>query len=367
VRRETPFGGPRGIVTAWPNTKGFVGGTVDDTGLVHLGAREYDPVIGRFTSGDPLQVMTDPQQWNGFAYANNSPVTFSDPSGLRVAPEDSGQVSGNGGKSGSAQSAMAAKQAGLNLGSIAKNLGNLFGNSVVGHGDSHAHDTAVGLRVLDLQTMFGGKAWITATMNAGPGADLVCWNCGALQSGGKIQAVWVWEFKAEAQADAGAVTSLENGIAWAENNVLRAKVNGQGVPVKAGPKFPAPRTGVNRHDPRELVTVYSDQRPEKNGLEWYRTDDFDKAFAPNHRYAKESEAGVYAASEENHKSEIHARNLTQQGVVDDPVSGWAIAGGIGLGVAFGGYALLAGFGVIGGGAALGAVAVGSQADYALAG
>ena len=27
--------------------------------------------------------LADPQQWNGYAYANNSPVTVSDPDGLR--------------------------------------------------------------------------------------------------------------------------------------------------------------------------------------------------------------------------------------------------------------------------------------------
>jgi len=82
-RRSLPFGGPRGTPpTNWPGDKGFVGGTQDPTGLTHLGAREYDPQTGRFITVDPLQDMTDPQQWNGYAYSNNSPVTFSDPSGL---------------------------------------------------------------------------------------------------------------------------------------------------------------------------------------------------------------------------------------------------------------------------------------------
>jgi RHS repeat-associated protein len=62
--------------------KGFVGGTKDPTGLTHLGAREYDPATGRFISVDPIQDLTDAQQWNGYSYANNSPVTRSDPTGL---------------------------------------------------------------------------------------------------------------------------------------------------------------------------------------------------------------------------------------------------------------------------------------------
>jgi len=82
VRRQTPYGEPRGTVPIWPNAKGFVGGDIDTTGLTHLGAREYDPVIGRFISVDPLLDLNDPQQWNGYAYANNDPVSSSDPSGL---------------------------------------------------------------------------------------------------------------------------------------------------------------------------------------------------------------------------------------------------------------------------------------------
>jgi RHS repeat-associated protein len=85
VRRQNPFGVPRGGSTgAWPNTRGFVGGTSDDTGLTHLGAREYDPGIGRFISVDPVQDLADPQQWNPYAYASSNPVTESDPSGLCV-------------------------------------------------------------------------------------------------------------------------------------------------------------------------------------------------------------------------------------------------------------------------------------------
>ncbi|MFE9251516.1 polymorphic toxin-type HINT domain-containing protein [Streptomyces sp. NPDC007088] len=85
-RRTTPFGQPRGTApTDWPGTKGFVGGTDDTeaTGLQHLGAREYDPAIGRFISVDPIMDLADPQQSNGYAYANSSPVTSSDPTGLQ--------------------------------------------------------------------------------------------------------------------------------------------------------------------------------------------------------------------------------------------------------------------------------------------
>ncbi|SCL46017.1 RHS repeat-associated core domain-containing protein [Micromonospora eburnea] len=88
IRRETPYGTPRGAQPAWPNDKGFVGGTKDNTGLTHLGAREYDPAIGRFISVDPVLDLADPQQMNGYNYSNNSPVTASDPTGLKQCGDD---------------------------------------------------------------------------------------------------------------------------------------------------------------------------------------------------------------------------------------------------------------------------------------
>src|SRR5262249_23102472 len=63
LRWQTPFGSSRGSAVTWPNTRGFVGGTKDNTGLTHLGAREYDPAIGRFLSSDPLFDLSNPQSW----------------------------------------------------------------------------------------------------------------------------------------------------------------------------------------------------------------------------------------------------------------------------------------------------------------
>ncbi|MEU1040187.1 HYD1 signature containing ADP-ribosyltransferase family protein [Streptomyces sp. NPDC005907] len=89
-RRTDPFGNTRDETSSsgslWVNDKGFVGGTIQkSTGLTTLGAREYDSDTGRFISADPIIDYNDPQQINGYAYANNSPVSFSDASGLRLA------------------------------------------------------------------------------------------------------------------------------------------------------------------------------------------------------------------------------------------------------------------------------------------
>ncbi|MGH3679317.1 MAG: RHS repeat-associated core domain-containing protein, partial [Natronosporangium sp.] len=84
-RRTTPFGEPRGPEPGfWVGDKGFVGGTEDRTGLTQLGAREYDPQLGRFLTVDPIIDHQDPQQMHGYAYANNAPPSFTDPDGLRA-------------------------------------------------------------------------------------------------------------------------------------------------------------------------------------------------------------------------------------------------------------------------------------------
>jgi RHS repeat-associated protein len=84
IRRQTPFGVLRGTSGTWPSAmdKGFVGGINDNTGLVHLGAREYDPLIGRFISVDPVVDSDDPQQMQGYAYADNAPITAADANGM---------------------------------------------------------------------------------------------------------------------------------------------------------------------------------------------------------------------------------------------------------------------------------------------
>ncbi|GAA3770675.1 RHS repeat-associated core domain-containing protein [Plantactinospora mayteni] len=88
-RYRLPFGAPRGATpVTWPGERGFVGGVTDAaTGLTHLGAREYDPGLGRFLSVDPEVDQFDPQTMQGYAYALNSPVTLSDPDGRKAKPD----------------------------------------------------------------------------------------------------------------------------------------------------------------------------------------------------------------------------------------------------------------------------------------
>jgi RHS repeat-associated protein len=60
---------------------GFAGGLWDaDTGLLHFGAREYDPETGRWLSKDPL--LFGGGDTNLYAYVLNDPLNLIDPTGL---------------------------------------------------------------------------------------------------------------------------------------------------------------------------------------------------------------------------------------------------------------------------------------------
>ncbi|MEZ7006370.1 ricin-type beta-trefoil lectin domain protein [Streptomyces sp. AD55] len=89
IRKQDPFGNQRGTDTAGVNFQshtGFLGATRDDaSGYQPLGARLYDPVVGRFLSADPVLDLNDRLQSNGYAYAHNNPVTMSDPTGLAIS------------------------------------------------------------------------------------------------------------------------------------------------------------------------------------------------------------------------------------------------------------------------------------------
>jgi RHS repeat-associated protein len=74
--------------------------------LSHLGARLYDPVIGRFLSRDWLVLPRTAATTNAYAFAMNDPLNRSDPSGMQcIGPECQGQGPtnpdpGGGGPSG---------------------------------------------------------------------------------------------------------------------------------------------------------------------------------------------------------------------------------------------------------------------------
>ncbi|MGV9246897.1 polymorphic toxin-type HINT domain-containing protein [Streptomyces sp. NPDC003710] len=85
-RSFDPWGNPRGTKPgSWvapDENHGFLGRPADPvTGLNLLGARNYDPVVGRFLTPDPIFQTGDPNQMGGYTYAADNPASSSDPTG----------------------------------------------------------------------------------------------------------------------------------------------------------------------------------------------------------------------------------------------------------------------------------------------
>jgi len=78
----------------------------NETGLDYFGARYYSSTQGRFTSADPMNIifekdkgknasertqilnnfLSNPQNWNQYAYVRNNPLAYRDPNGKCSAP-----------------------------------------------------------------------------------------------------------------------------------------------------------------------------------------------------------------------------------------------------------------------------------------
>jgi len=77
------FGDLRLVKGSSGTTFKFTGEQTDDeTELIYLRARYYDPEVGRFITKDLFNGFeVDPQTFNAYAYANNNPVNLVDPTG----------------------------------------------------------------------------------------------------------------------------------------------------------------------------------------------------------------------------------------------------------------------------------------------
>ncbi len=82
--RHAPFGEPQISETAKEaHPVDYTGHVYDkELGLHYMGARYYDPVLGRFMGNDPVGFYEDnPMSFNRYAYANNNPYKYVDPDG----------------------------------------------------------------------------------------------------------------------------------------------------------------------------------------------------------------------------------------------------------------------------------------------
>jgi RHS repeat-associated protein len=78
-----PFGETLATAPTADQPVGYAGHRTDPTtGLVDAGAREYDPVLGRFLSPDAIVPdPTNPQALNRYSYVYNGPYDYVDPDG----------------------------------------------------------------------------------------------------------------------------------------------------------------------------------------------------------------------------------------------------------------------------------------------
>lgn len=107
--------GQNGYVSDNVNQKFTLKERDNETGLDFFGARYFASTQGRFTSPDPfsiiqmrqsapndekthtafMQFIGDPRRWNRFAYAVNSPLVFTDKTGLDIMIIENGPTKGN--------------------------------------------------------------------------------------------------------------------------------------------------------------------------------------------------------------------------------------------------------------------------------
>jgi RHS repeat-associated protein len=72
-------GDPRFTTLQWNS-----GDSLDGLGVLQVGARIYDPAIGRFLSRDPLVIPRSATTSNPYSFAWNDPINLGDPTGLDV-------------------------------------------------------------------------------------------------------------------------------------------------------------------------------------------------------------------------------------------------------------------------------------------
>lgn len=84
-----PYGSQLNGTASGYTQRAFAGNTQDAADLIYMGARYYNPKIGRFLSIDPQEaVLSNLHGLNRYAYANNNPYRYVDPTGELPAAVD---------------------------------------------------------------------------------------------------------------------------------------------------------------------------------------------------------------------------------------------------------------------------------------
>ncbi|WP_225891488.1 RHS repeat domain-containing protein [Streptomyces dioscori] len=232
-RYSTAFGATRaGSTGTWADDKGFLGKSADSgTGLTHLGAREYDPVTGRFISVDPVLTTDQTQSLNGYTYANNSPVTQSDPTGLESCyPHNCSGSNGTYGTYEPENDPASDQYENPSPSNGAPSLGAATGNKTTRH--DQARDRAIKVIQMQIKKLGVKNFKIFTTMRV-EGANKKCMhpgrNVGASCSHGVPDIVgydpnhdiyYVWEVKS-----AGVASKAVPEAAWYVNRMRAESMN----------------------------------------------------------------------------------------------------------------------------------------------
>ena len=89
-----------GQPVTWGSQYKFLGNE-DDGGLMDFGARFYDPLVGRFTSPDPIKDVSSANVVNPYVYCANNPLAYTDKFGLdKERPKNPGEGGGGHGGGG---------------------------------------------------------------------------------------------------------------------------------------------------------------------------------------------------------------------------------------------------------------------------
>jgi RHS repeat-associated protein len=94
-----PYGETRLNQQTYPTKeqRQFIGQFKHGNSLAYLNARYYDSSRGQFVSEDPVflgtqQNLSDPQSLNSYSYANDNPISKSDPTGRLVGIDDIAEI-----------------------------------------------------------------------------------------------------------------------------------------------------------------------------------------------------------------------------------------------------------------------------------
>ena len=128
-------------------------------GLVHLGARLYDPVIGRFLSRDPLLVPRTSTTTNPYAFASNDPINSSDPSGLDPCAADGSSCISAGSNDEDHSSALGGVG-----GWFLEAASRLAGMAFAGHAVGNARPPAIRLRLVKASVADAEEAVVPGSM-----------------------------------------------------------------------------------------------------------------------------------------------------------------------------------------------------------